>query len=76
MLVADGQRMRSLEDIRTEIIALPVEDRASLLSWLLETDRRSWDEQIRADFSAGGAGMELLAEVDDEIRKNNFRPLE
>ena len=43
---------------------------------LLATDRASWDEQISHDFSEGGAGMKLLAEIDERIDRGDFTPLE
>jgi hypothetical protein len=36
----------------------------------------SWDEQMKADFSPGGAGMVLLEEVDAEFREGRARPME
>ncbi len=68
--------MKSLREIQTEIGALTVEERAALLDWLLHADRQAWDEQIRGDFSASGAGMKLLDDVDGQIRTGNFRLME
>ena len=35
-----------------------------------------WDEQLRADFSPGGAGMALLEALDAEFREGRVRPME
>jgi len=43
---------------------------------LLHADRQVRDERIRGDFSASGAGMKLLDDIDGQIRKGNFRPVE
>jgi hypothetical protein len=68
--------MKTLHDIQTDIGALSADERAALLSWLLDADRQAWDEQISQDFSTGGAGMKLLVDVDDQIRNGGFRPME
>ena len=65
-----------MHDIRTDIGVLSADERAALLSWLLDADRQAWDEQIRGDFSASGAGMKLLDDVDGQIRKGDFRRME
>jgi hypothetical protein len=68
--------MGSLRDIQNAIETLTAEERDELLRWLLEADRQIWDEQIRRDFSASGAGIKLLEEVDAQIRRGKFGPLE
>ena len=68
--------MSDLREIQTAIAGLSPDDRAALLNWLVEADRQAWDEQIRRDFSEGGAGMNLLADIDEQIRGGDFRPLE
>ncbi len=69
-------RGKSLREVQAAVGELSPEDRRALLSWMLEADRLSWDEQIARDFSAGGAGMKLLDEVDAQIESGNFKPLE
>jgi len=39
-------------------------------------DKILWDAQIRRDFSPGGAGMELLRDVERQIAQGDFRPME
>jgi hypothetical protein len=68
--------MSDLHEIQAAISGLSPEDREALLAWLLEADRKAWDEQISRDFSGGGAGMKLLADVDEQIRRGDFRRLE
>jgi hypothetical protein len=68
--------MSDLREIQTAITELSPDDREALLAWLLEADRKAWDEQISRDFSEGGAGMELLDEIDKQIARGEFRPLE
>jgi hypothetical protein len=54
------------EQIQQAILSLPQDERASLLRWLLETDKLMWDREIEKDFSEGGPGAPLL----DRIRKD------
>lgn len=54
------------EQIQEAILSLPQDERASLLKWMLETDKLMWDREIEKDFSEGGAGASLL----DRIRKD------
>ena len=68
--------MADLCGIQAAIGELSSEDRQILLAWLIETDRQAWYEQIGRDFSDGGAGMELLADIDEQIDHRNFRPLD
>ena len=68
--------MADLREIQAAIAELAPDDREALLAWLLEADRKSWDQEIARDFSEGGAGMKLLADIDEQIRRGHFRPLE
>ena len=68
--------MSTLHEIQTAITELSSDDRYALLSWLLAADRAAWDEQISHDFSDGGAGMRLLAKIDEQIDRGDFTPLE
>ncbi len=65
----------TLEAIKEAIEKLSAEEKAALTSWLVSTDRQAWDEQIARDFSPGGAGMDLLREVDEQIDQGEFKPL-
>jgi hypothetical protein len=68
--------MANLREIQTAIGELSTHEREALLDWLVDADRKAWDEQISRDFSEGGAGKRLLEEVDKQIARGNFRPLE
>ena len=68
--------MADLHEIQNAIGELSPNDREALLAWLIDADRKAWDEEIGRDFSDCGAGMKLLADVDEQIDRGNFRPLE
>jgi len=68
--------MSTLQEVQTSITELWSNNRQALLSWLLAADRAAWDEQISHDFSEGGAGMKLLAKIDEQIDRGDFTPLE
>ncbi len=68
--------MSTLHEIQTAITELSSDDRQALLSWLLAAYRAAWDEQISHDFSEGGAGIKLLAKIDEQIDRGDFTPLE
>ena len=55
---------------------LPAEDQTLLAKWLSERDWLVWDEQIERDFSPGGRGTGLLAELEREIAEGATRPME
>ncbi len=66
----------TLEAIKEAIEKLPPDQQTVLASWLSERDWKSWDEQIQHDFSPGGRGMPLLAELEQEIAGGKVRPME
>ena len=66
----------SLDSIKEAIEQLPPEQQSALASWLRERDWKSWDEQIERDFSPGGCGEALLAELEQEIADGRTRPIE
>ena len=68
--------MADLRQIQAAISELGPDDREALLAWLIEADRKAWDEEIGRDFSDGGSGMKMLADIDEQIDRGNFRPLE
>jgi len=55
------------EQIQEAILSLPGNERASLLKWLVETDRLVWDGEIERDFSEGGTGAALLDRVKEDF---------
>jgi hypothetical protein len=66
----------TVEAIKDEIEHLSPEGKAALAAWIVEQDLMSWDEQMKADFSPGGAGMALLEAVDAEFREGRMMPME
>ena len=66
----------TLEAIKKAIEQLPPDQQTVLASWLTERDWKTWDEQIERDFSPGGRGMPLLAELEREIAEGKTRPME
>jgi hypothetical protein len=66
----------TLESIKEAIEQLPPEQQTVLANWLSERDWKAWDEQIERDFSPGGRGIPLLAEVEREIAEGETRPME
>ena len=58
----------SNDQIKKQILTLSEGERASLLKWMIESERYSWDHEIERDFSESGPGEALLKEV-----KNDFR---
>ena len=65
-----------MEAIKEAIEQLPPEQQTVLASWLSERDWKAWDEQIERDFSGGGCGMPMLAELEREIAEGKTRPMQ
>jgi hypothetical protein len=66
----------TLEAIKEAIEQLPAEQQAILADWISERDWQAWDKQIERDFSPGGRGMPLLAELEREIAEGKTVPME
>jgi len=66
----------TLEAIKEAIELLPPEQQTVLASWLGERDANAWDEQIESDFSEGGRGMAILAELEREIAESKTRAMD
>jgi len=56
------------EQIQEAILSLSGNERAWLLNWLLEMDKRAWDREIEEDFSEGGAGATLLERIKKDFK--------
>jgi len=54
---------------------LSSEESAYLAGFITEQDKKAWNKEIERDFSAGGAGMDLLHEVDALIEKDKVKSL-
>lgn len=66
----------TLESIKDAIEQLPAEEESILARWLSERDWNKGDEQIETDFSPGGRGMPLLAEMEREIAEGKTRSMD
>jgi hypothetical protein len=64
------------EAIKDAIGQLSEADRRQLADWFEELEERAWDDEIERDFSPGGRGMPLLAELEQDIADGKTRPLE
>jgi hypothetical protein len=65
----------TLVEIQRAIEALPKEEQTRLATWVADRDLASWDSEIAKDFSAGGAGMDLLEKVRQQVRAGKSKPL-
>lgn len=68
-LSADEQ----LELVQEILRGLSPQERPYLAASFAEQDKQAWDKEIERDFSAGGAGMHLLHEVDALIEKGKVK---
>ena len=66
----------TLEAIKEAIEHLPSDQQTVLASWLSERDWNAWDNQIESDFSAGGRGVQVLADLEREIVGGQSSPME
>jgi len=66
----------TVDAIKEAIAHLSEADRKQLADWFEELEERAWDEEIERDFSPGGRGMPLLAELEREIAEGKTRPIE
>ncbi len=66
----------TVEGIKAAIEKLSEADRRKLADWFEELEERAWDKQIEKDFSPGGRGMPLLAELEREFAEGKTRPME
>ena len=66
----------TVEGIQAAIAQLSEADRRKLADWFEEMEEQAWDQQIEQDFSPGGRGMPLLAELERELAEGKTRPME
>ncbi len=66
----------TVEAIKEAIVHLSESERKQLANWFEELEEEAWDQQIERDFSPGGRGMSLLAELEREIAEGKTRPIE
>ena len=66
----------TVEGIKAAIEQLSEADRRMLADWFEQMEEHAWDQQIEQDFSPGGRGMSLLAELERELADGKTRPME
>ncbi len=66
--------MSTVDEIKSAIEQLNLQDRAELARWLHGWEDDDWDKQIAADVEAGKLNK-LLAEVDEDVRAGRLRDL-
>jgi hypothetical protein len=66
----------TVEGIKAAIEQLSEADRRKLADWFEEMEEQAWDKQIEQDFSPGGRGMPLVAELERELAEGKTRPME
>ena len=66
----------TVEGIKAAIEQLCEADRRELADWFEQMEEQAWDQQIEQDFSPGGRGMPLLAELERELVEGKTRPME
>ena len=59
----------TVEAIKLEIGHLSEKERRQLLEWLEGLENEAWDLEMERDFSPGGRGEHLVAEMDREIAR-------
>ena len=64
-----------LTQIQHVIEDLPAAEQTALVAWIVDRDRARWDEEIERDFSSGGAVMDLLDRVKQQVSDGLSRPL-
>ncbi len=65
---------RTLDQLKSQIQALPEEEFAELVRWVVESNWERWDEEIEADSEAGRLDF-LVREALDERTKGTLRDL-
>lgn len=65
-----------MEAIKDAVVHLSEAEREQFARWFEELAEEEWDKEIETDFSPGGRGANLLAEVDAEIAAGRTRPLD
>ena len=66
--------MSTVEEIKSAIASLSMEQRAELAKWMHGWQDDDWDQQMAAD-AASGRLDRLIDEVDEDIRRNRLRDL-
>ena len=64
----------TLPEIQKAIESLPQDEQTKLATWVAERDMAAWDAELDRDFSAGGAGDEILGNVRLQVRAGKSKP--
>ncbi len=66
--------MKSIEEIQTEIKALPHQEYMKLVQWFTERDWQSWDSELQRDSQAGNLDF-LIEEAMTQKNNNSLREM-
>mgnify|MGYP001810749318 CR=1 FL=1 len=66
--------MKTFEEVKSQIEALPHREYMKLVHWLAEHDKDSWDKEIEIDAANGSLDF-LMEEALDEKRKGTLRQI-
>ena len=66
--------MKTFEELKSDIEALPHREYMKLTHWLSERDWQAWDEEIERDSAAGRLDF-LIEETLEDERAGNLRLL-
>jgi len=66
----------NVEAIKAAIEELPERERRKLADWFEQLEEQAWDKRVEEDFSPGGRGMPVLAELERELAEGETRPIE
>ncbi len=64
----------TLPEIQQAIESLPADEQTQLAAWLARRDMAAWDAEMEKDFSAGGAGDEIVGNVRQQLRDGKSKP--
>jgi hypothetical protein len=64
----------TLPEIQKAIESLPQDEQTKLATWVAQRDLGAWDAEMEKDFSAGGAGGEILEDFRQQVRAGKSKP--
>jgi hypothetical protein len=65
----------SLAEIEKAVDELSPEELTKLAAHIARRDKLTWNDELEADFSAGGKHEKTLKKIDAEIDSGNFTPI-
>lgn len=66
----------TVDALKQAIAALPKDEQVKLACWLNSETMDDWDREMQRDFSPGGRGYHLIAEIEREVATGQPRPIE